>query len=301
MGACGACILDAYLYAEHPLQPARRWTVARLRWATTLHLNLQLQHALPPPPPPSLSQPSPPASSCRSARLYSWFWASSVILPHARFSHKRFILLFSHLTMSQNGCADGAPDGQTWILLSTILVLGMSPGAVKPHDVDPVSNAFAKHSLYFLLSTILHLQFFSNPFLFTGLALFEAGLIRMKNTVTFIAQIFMGVAVLSTMWLLFGFSLSHGADTGGFIGDFANGMFANVSYTRCYDGMRVSEASYATFMMMFAIICPLLMTGGYAERLPFPAFLCVTILWEVIVYYPVSHWVRSTTTPCCLF
>jgi ammonia channel protein AmtB len=183
--------------------------------------------------------------------------------------------------MSQNGCADGAPDGQTWILLSTILVLGMSPGAVKPHDVVLVSNAFAKHSLNFSLSTISHLQFFSNPFLFTGLALFEAGLIRMKNTVTFIAQIFMGVAVLSTMWLLFGFSLSHGTDTGGFIGDFANGMFVDVSYTRCYDGMHVSEASYATFMMMFAIISPLLMTGGFAERVPFPAFLCVTVACEL--------------------
>ncbi len=103
----------------------------------------------------------------------------------------------------------------------------------------------------------------------------------------------MGVAVLSIMWLLFGFSLSHGEDNGGFIGGFANVMFDGISYTECFSNMIVSQASYATFMMMFAIICPLLMTGGYAERLPFPAFLCVTILWEVIVYYPVSHWVRT--------
>jgi Amt family ammonium transporter len=128
---------------------------------------------------------------------------------------------------------------------------------------------------------------------FSGLALFEAGLIRLKNSVTFVAQIFMGVAVLSIMWLLFGFSLSHGEDNGGFIGGFANAMFDGISYTECFSNMIVSQASYATFMMMFAIICPLLMTGGYAERLPFPAFLCVTILWEVIVYYPVSHWVRT--------
>ncbi len=89
----------------------------------------------------------------------------------------------------------------------------------------------------------------------------------MKNTVTFVTQIFMGVSVLSIMWLLFGFSLSHGTDNGGFIGGFANSLFNNVSYTQCYDGTLVSEASYATFMMMFAIICPLLMTGGYV-RLP---------------------------------
>jgi Amt family ammonium transporter len=136
-------------------------------------------------------------------------------------------------------------------------------------------------------SAIVHLAVFS------GLALFEAGLIRLKNSVTFVAQIFMGVAVLSIMWLLFGFSLSHGEDNGGFIGGFANAMFDGISYTECFSNMIVSQASYATFMMMFAIICPLLMTGGYAERLPFPAFLCVTILWEVIVYYPVSHWVRT--------
>ncbi len=89
----------------------------------------------------------------------------------------------------------------------------------------------------------------------------------MKNTVTFVTQIFMGVSVLSIMWLLFGFSLSHGTDNGGFIGGFTNSLFNNVSYTQCYDGTLVSEASYATFMMMFAIICPLLMTGGYV-RLP---------------------------------
>ena len=129
--------------------------------------------------------------------------------------------------------------------------------------------------------------------LLPGLALFEAGLIRLKNSVTFITQIFMGVAILSLLWLLFGFSLSHASDNAGFIGGFENGLFANVSYTQCYSGMRVSQASYAAFMMMFAIISPLLMTGAYAERLPFPAFLCVTILWEVLVYYPVSHWVSE--------
>jgi Amt family ammonium transporter len=91
---------------------------------------------------------------------------------------------------------------------------------------------------------------------------------------------------------LFGFSLSHGEDHGGFIGGFAQSMFDGVSYTQCYNGMQVSEASYATFMMMFAIISPLLMTGAYAERVPFPAFLCVTVLWEILVYYPVSHWVH---------
>ncbi len=102
----------------------------------------------------------------------------------------------------------------------------------------------------------------------------------------------MGVSVLSVLWLLVGFSLSHGTDSGGFIGDFANGMFTDISYTRCFDGMQISEACYAAFMMMFAIISPLLMTGGFAERVPFPAFLCVIVLWEIFVYYPVSHWVR---------
>ena len=151
----------------------------------------------------------------------------------------------------QNNCSGAG--AQAWVMVSTVLVLGMSP----------------------------------------GLALFEAGLIRLKNTVSFVAQIFTGVAVLSIMWLLFGFSLSHGQDNGGFIGDFANGMFTDVSYTRCYPGLQISEASYATFMMMFAIISPLLMTGAYAERLPFPAFICITVMWELFVYYPVSHWVSA--------
>ncbi|XP_004343545.1 ammonium transporter AmtA [Capsaspora owczarzaki ATCC 30864] len=125
-----------------------------------------------------------------------------------------------------------------------------------------------------------------------ALAFFEAGLLRSKNTLSIITQIFSGIAVLSTMWNVFGYSLTFGTDQGGVIGTFDNALFLDVSFSRCSPhAPTIPAAVFALFQMMFAAITPLLMTGSFAERLKFRSFMLIIILWEIFVYYPVAHWI----------
>eukprot|EP00286_Rhodomonas_abbreviata_P014524 CAMPEP_0181328724 /NCGR_PEP_ID=MMETSP1101-20121128/22894_1 /TAXON_ID=46948 /ORGANISM="Rhodomonas abbreviata, Strain Caron Lab Isolate" /LENGTH=486 /DNA_ID=CAMNT_0023437683 /DNA_START=168 /DNA_END=1628 /DNA_ORIENTATION=+ len=144
-------------------------------------------------------------------------------------------------------------DGNTtWILVSTIFVLGMCP----------------------------------------ALAFFEAGMLRSKHTLSIITQIFVGNSVLSVMWLCFGYSLSFGPSILGLIGAPTHLLWIDVPYDKCSrHSNTVPAALHALFQMMFACITPLLMTGSYAERLRFDCFLAFTILWEIVVYYPVCHWI----------
>jgi Amt family ammonium transporter len=135
-----------------------------------------------------------------------------------------------------------------------------------------------------LMSTVLVLG------MFPGLAFFEAGLLRKKNTTSVLAQVFCGLAILSCMWTAVGYSLTFGRNTHPLIGDFSHAFFLGVSFEGCYRGSHVPEALYVMFQMMFACITPLLMTGAYAERLAWRPFLIFTVAWEVVVYYPVAHW-----------
>lgn len=129
------------------------------------------------------------------------------------------------------------------------------------------------------------------PQALTGpLVLASIGLLRAKNTMSIIAQVFGGLSVLAFMWDLFGYSLVFSNDYGGIIGDFSNGLLIGVGYVDCNKfAPNIPAAAYALFMMMFATITPLLMTGGFAERLKFKSFLIFTVLWEILVFYPVAH------------
>ena len=123
-----------------------------------------------------------------------------------------------------------------------------------------------------------------------GLSFFESGLLRGKNTTSITVQVFSGMTILCTMWILFGFSLVFDSSQGGFIGGVKMCGMQNVGYNDCYPGTVIPSALYALFQMMFAAITPLLMTGAFAERLAWRPFIILMILWEVIVYYPVAHW-----------
>jgi len=121
--------------------------------------------------------------------------------------------------------------------------------------------------------------------MFPGLALFEAGLLRSKNTLSLIGQVVAGIAVNGALWDLFGFSLVY-------YGSFEHALLLNVSYEECNEyAPSIPGAAYAMFMLLFAVITPLLMTGAYAERVKFKSSLALTIVWEVLVYYPIAHFI----------
>jgi Amt family ammonium transporter len=127
-----------------------------------------------------------------------------------------------------------------------------------------------------------------------GLALFYGGLVRRKNVLSTIMHSFFGLALVSVVWVLVGFSLAFGKDVNGWglIGglDFLGFMGVGAAPSATY-ATTIPFVLFAGFQLMFAAITPALITGAFAERKRFGAFVLFTILWSVLVYSPLAHWV----------
>lgn len=125
-----------------------------------------------------------------------------------------------------------------------------------------------------------------------ALGLFEAGLIRRKNALSVMVQTFFGLAILSILWFVIGFTLVFAPSQAGFIGgpDFL--FFNNVPISSGLGyAPTIPGVTFASFQMMFAVVTPLLITGAFAERMKWSAFVVFIIAWSVLVYYPLAHWV----------
>jgi Amt family ammonium transporter len=130
-----------------------------------------------------------------------------------------------------------------------------------------------------------------------GLALFYGGLVRSKNVLSTVMHSFFGLALVSVVWVTVGFTLAFGPDVGGLglIGGLDFAMFNGVGLTPSpIYATTVPFVLFAAFQLMFAAITPALITGAFAERKRFGAFVLFTILWSIFVYSPIAHWVWST-------
>ena len=126
-----------------------------------------------------------------------------------------------------------------------------------------------------------------------ALGFFESGLIRSKNSISVIMQAFTGLAVLSILWIIIGFSLVFApSQLQGIIGGLDWIIFNNVPFDKPLNyAPSIPGVSFASYQMMFAVITPLLITGAFAERMKFSSFMVFIILWSIVVYYPLAHWV----------
>ncbi len=121
-----------------------------------------------------------------------------------------------------------------------------------------------------------------------GLALFYGGLVRSKNVLSVLMQCFTIAGAVSVVWFLFGYSLAFGGN-GAWIGDFSKLMLVGVGHDTLNG--TIPESLFMMFQMTFAIITPALIVGGFAERMKFSAMLAFSLIWLVVVYAPVTHWV----------
>ncbi len=124
-----------------------------------------------------------------------------------------------------------------------------------------------------------------------GLAFFYGGLARAKNASATIMHSFMTIAIVSVVWVLWGYTLAFGPDVGGFVGGLDFLGLSGVSATESTLGLTIPDQLFMMFQGMFAIITPALITGAFAERMKFPAFVIFVVAWVTIVYAPVAHWV----------
>jgi len=124
-----------------------------------------------------------------------------------------------------------------------------------------------------------------------GLALFYGGLVRTKNVLGTAMQSIVCLGLVSLIWVTFGYSLAFGPDIGGVIGGLKHLFLKGVGFSPGPYANTIPHLLFCTFQLMFAIITPALITGAFAERMKFSAFLVFTALWTIFVYLPICHWI----------
>ncbi len=125
-----------------------------------------------------------------------------------------------------------------------------------------------------------------------GLALFYGGMVRRKNILSTIMMSFVALGLVGVLWVLYGYSLSFGADHAGLIGGFNFlGLMGVGQEPSSVYATTVPHLAFMIFQAMFAIITVALITGAVVERIKFSSLLIFSTLWLTIVYAPVCHWV----------
>ena len=147
------------------------------------------------------------------------------------------------------------------------------------------------HTAWMIVATLL-------VFMMTipGIALFYGGLVRQKNMLSLVMQSLAIAGVVSILWVAFGYSLAFGTgyEGSGFfkygIGGFDKVMLNGIGLDTL-TATGIPEMLFVMFQCMFALITPALILGAFAERVRFAGFLCLTVLWSILVYMPMAHWV----------
>lgn len=147
------------------------------------------------------------------------------------------------------------------------------------------------HTAWMIVATLL-------VFMMTipGIALFYGGLVRQKNMLSLVMQSLAIAGVVSILWVVFGYSLAFGTgyEGSGFfkygIGGFDKVMLNGIGLDTL-TATGIPEMLFVMFQCMFALITPALILGAFAERVRFAGFLCFTVLWSILVYMPMAHWV----------
>jgi len=160
------------------------------------------------------------------------------------------------------------------------LAAGLCPGLAMAQEIDSGSTAWLLTSTALVLLMTL-----------PGLALFYGGLVRTRNVLSVLMQCFALCCVISLIWVVFGYSLAFG-EGNGWIGGLSKLWMRGVEVDSVSGA--IPETVFAMFQLTFAIITPALIIGGFAERTRFAGMLLFSILWLVIVYFPVAHWVWAS-------
>jgi len=172
---------------------------------------------------------------------------------------------------------------RTWLPLSVALVLTPTAALAAPDKGD---------TAFLMISTVLVLLM-----TIPGLALFYCGLVRTKNAISMLMQVFTIVCLVCVIWMLYGYSVTftNGGQfndwIGGFSKAFLRGVTPSSEAATFSNGVFVPEYAYIWFQMTFAAITPALIVGAFAERMKFSALIVFMILWVTLVYFPIAHMV----------
>lgn len=125
-----------------------------------------------------------------------------------------------------------------------------------------------------------------------GLAFFYGGLVGRKNVITIMMQSFVSLGITTILWYTVGYSLSFSGDIGGIIGNLDMMFLKGVSITDALSPTNnIPLIVFIAYQMMFAVITPALITGAFADRVTFKAYMIFQIAWLMLVYFPFTHMV----------
>ena len=152
--------------------------------------------------------------------------------------------------------------------------------AAEPPKLDPANTAW-------MLTASVLVLFMTLP----GLALFYGGLVRAKNVLSVLMQCFSIACIVTIAWVIVGYSIAFadGGPLNAWYGGFSKSFLAGIG-AKTVKGS-IPETVFAMFQLTFAIITPALVIGAYAERVRYSGMLLFSLLWLLLVYCPVAHWV----------
>ncbi len=179
-----------------------------------------------------------------------------------------------------------------WTILGLCLIflvifapLALAAEEAKPEAAAAVAKVDTGDTAWVLASSALVML------MTPGLALFYGGMVRTKNALSTIMQSFFIVGLISVQWVLWGYTLAFGPDIGGMIGGFDFLGLQGVGVEPNSPTSTIPHLAFMVFQGMFAVITPALITGAFAERMRFPAFVAFVLIWATVVYDPVAHMV----------
>ncbi len=172
-------------------------------------------------------------------------------------------------------------------LLSKISVIGLMSlmliGFTEICMADDAATISSGDTAWMIVATILVLVM-----AIPGLALFYGGLVRAKNMLSVLMQVFVTVSLMSLLWVVYGYSMAF-SEGGSYVGDLSKAFLNGISADTLAG--TIPEYVFVTFQLTFAALTPALIVGAFAERIKFSAMLVFLGLWVTAVYIPICHMV----------
>ncbi|WP_088185196.1 ammonium transporter [Sphingobium sp. Z007] len=193
------------------------------------------------------------------------------------------------MTFSKKLCGVAGAIGLSLLAASPALA---AAGPVKAPDAAAMAGMVNKGDVAWMLISAALVLMMSIP----GLALFYGGLVRTKNMLSVLMQVFMIVSVAGLVWCCWGYSIAFtsGGDNhffGGLSKAFLMGVDGTTSAATFSNNVYIPELVFVVFQMTFAMITPALIVGAFAERVKFSALIVFVVAWLTVVYFPMAHMV----------
>jgi Amt family ammonium transporter len=201
--------------------------------------------------------------------------------------------MFAALPAFAQEAAEKAADGVATAgaaVAQVAATAAVADGPIKAPTVEQMAGMVDKGDTTWMLISSALVLLMSVP----ALALFYGGLVRTKNMLSLLMQVFMIVSVAALVWVSWGYTLAFTSGTpfiGGFSKLFLQGVDATTVAATFSNNVYIPEYAFVVFQMTFACITPALIVGAFAERIKFTPLILFVVAWLTVVYFPIAHMV----------